>query len=82
MQTLKFFEPDQIVSRQIPDYLPFLEAICWQMNNVRDLSPFEMLRCYERGWRYRGVLADLEGEERAFARRLAGEYGSWIVNDA
>lgn len=77
-------DPDQkkkIAPKRIPEHLPFLEAICWQIDNARDLSPFEMLCRYERGWRYRGVLADLEGEERAFARQLAKEFGSWIVND-
>jgi len=30
-----------------------------------------MLNRYERGWHYRGILADLEGEELDFLRRLA-----------
>jgi hypothetical protein len=37
-----------------------------------------MLNRYERGWVYRGVLADLEGEEKAFLRQLAKAKGSWL----
>jgi hypothetical protein len=66
---------------RIPDRLPFLEAIGWSMKDLRLLSPAEMLRCYERGWRYRGVLADLEGKELDFVRELAHKIGSWVSGD-
>jgi len=38
-----------------------------------------MLNRYERGWRYRGVLADLEGEELDFVHNLAKKTDSWIA---
>lgn len=65
----------------IPGKLPFLESICWQTQNVRHFSLLEMLNRYERGWRYRGVLADLEGEELEFVRDLAKKTDSWIIRD-
>lgn len=62
----------------VPPKLPFLEAVCWQTENPYHLSPEEMLCRYERGWRYRGVVADLGEEERQFVRDLEQRYGSWI----
>ncbi|MEZ4526836.1 MAG: hypothetical protein R2941_13035 [Desulfobacterales bacterium] len=41
----------------------------------------EMLSCYENGWRYRGVLTDLEREELKFVHSLAKRIGSWITRD-
>ncbi len=40
-----------------------------------------MLGRYERGWHYRGVLANLEGEELDFLRQLARTKGAWLTND-
>lgn len=45
------------------------------------LAPDEMLSRYERGWDSRGVLADLEGEDKTFVAELAEEKGSWIQLD-
>jgi hypothetical protein len=67
--------------QNVPDDLPFLRAICWQTGNVKHFTEDEMLDRYERGWHYRGVLADLEGEELDFLRRLAITKGSWLAND-
>lgn len=64
-----------------PVHLPFLQAICWQRGNVTDLDADEMLDLYERGWNYRGVLADLEGDELAFVKALAQAKHSWLIND-
>lgn len=69
------------VNIQQPSKLPFLEAICWELGNVRLLNLDEMLNRYERGWGYKGVLADLEGEEKLFLRQLAKEKGSWLQLD-
>ena len=69
------------ISIHIPDRLPFLEAIGWPITDVRQLTLHEMLTCYERGWRYRGTLADLEGEELNFVRELANKIGSWVSGD-
>jgi hypothetical protein len=62
----------------IPQDLPFLSAICWQLPQVRSLSPAEMLHSYERGWHYRGVLGDLSEEEQTFVNSLVQCYGSWL----
>jgi hypothetical protein len=40
-----------------------------------------MLSCYESGWKYRGILADLEGEELVFVQNLVKQLGSWIANE-
>jgi hypothetical protein len=62
----------------IPDHLPFLAAISWQLTNYRQLSPEMMLRQYERNWHYRGVVGDLTAEEAAFVQQLSQQYGSWL----
>ena len=62
----------------IPAELPFLQAICWDLDDVKLLTPDEMLSRYERGWRYCGVLADLEGEDLRYVRQLARVKGSWL----
>lgn len=64
-----------------PAHLPFLQALCWQRNDITGLGYDEILDLYERGWNYRGVLADLEGEELAFVKALAQAKQSWLVND-
>ncbi|HCR79231.1 MAG: hypothetical protein U9Q93_06810 [Pseudomonadota bacterium] len=71
----------QHIEVRVPQHLPFLEAICWDLRNVRVLTNDEMLNRYERGWAYRGVLADLEGTERGFVKQLATRKGSWLQVD-
>lgn len=63
---------------EVPKHLPFLEAVCWDLRDVYNLTPDEMLSRYERGWEYRGALADVEGEEKAFVWKLAVAKGSWL----
>lgn len=62
----------------IPQKLPFLEAICWQTNDVYRFTPEEMLSRYERGWQYRKIFNNLEGEELIFLKELAKRYHSWL----
>ncbi len=66
---------------QQPMNLPFLKAICWELGDVCVLNLDEMLNRYERGWEYRGVLADVKGEEKNFIRKLAKTKGSWLQLD-
>ncbi len=70
-----------LIAPPVPDRLPFLEAVCWQTADIHRMSPDEMLSRYERGWQYRGVLADIDAEEERFIHRLALAGGSWLVND-
>lgn len=70
-----------VFNAQLPKYLPFLEAICWQTSDMSHFSYEEILSLYERGWVYKGVLADLEGEEREFVKELASTYKSWISSE-
>lgn len=66
----------------IPQRLPFLEAICWQMQNVHLLTPEEMLRRYERGWHYRSAWGDPSPQEQGFIDTLVQTYGSWLAGMA
>ncbi|NJM60882.1 MAG: nucleotidyl transferase AbiEii/AbiGii toxin family protein [Oscillatoriales cyanobacterium RU_3_3] len=63
----------------IPDRLPFLQAICWQVTNVKHLSCKEMLNRYESGWHYREVLGKPSLEELAFIQQIGQHYQSWLV---
>ncbi|WP_233501886.1 hypothetical protein [Acaryochloris thomasi] len=67
----------------IPEQLPFLEAISWQADKekLKSLEPFDMLRCYERGWQNLGVLSDPSDEEWAFIRALVERYKSWLISE-
>jgi hypothetical protein len=67
--------------RPVPKKLPFLEAICWQTDNVYRFTPEEMLSRYERGWAYRKVFNDLEGEELSYLKELAKHYRSWLQTE-
>lgn len=58
MATVK--ESAQLV---VPTELPFLESLSWFDDDWRELSPFEMLARYEKGWRHLGVTADASPDE-------------------
>ncbi|QSJ15904.1 hypothetical protein JYQ62_29575 [Nostoc sp. UHCC 0702] len=62
----------------IPKKLPFLESICWQTADVYRFTPQQMLSRYERGWQYRKLFNNLEGEELNFLKELARYYHSWL----
>ncbi len=62
----------------IPEKLPFLESICWQIENVYKFTLEEMLSRYERGWDYRDLFNNLEGEELSFLKEIAKRYNSWL----
>lgn len=61
-----------------PESLPFLASISWFDQSYRDLSPLDMLRRYEAGWRYKGVTADPSSEEWTFIRELVQRFGSFL----
>jgi hypothetical protein len=64
-----------------PEKLPFLESICWQTKDVYRFTPEQMLSRYERGWDYRQLFDNLEGEELTFLKHLAQTYHSWLQAD-
>lgn len=64
---------------KIPAELPFLEAICWQVAKVKNLTFKEMLCRYESGWHYWGVLGKPNSEELAFIQQISEHYQSWLV---
>jgi len=70
--------PAMTAQARVPDELPFLESLSWFDARWRELSAFEMLQRYERGWRHRGVTAELSAEEAAFVRALIRQFGSVI----
>ena len=62
----------------VPAELPFLASLSWSDRGWRDLGSLEMLRRYEAGWRYKGVLAEPSAEEEVFIRTLVQRFGSII----
>ncbi|WP_097459852.1 hypothetical protein [Mangrovitalea sediminis] len=63
-----------------PASLPLLEAICKKLNQrVNRDDEQRVLALYERGWIFKGVLCNLEGDEARYVRALAGRYNSWIA---
>lgn len=67
--------------KHIPKKLPFLESICWQTENIYRFTRDQMLSSYERGWRYRQLFNNLEGEELNFLKKLAKKYNSWLQTE-
>ena len=67
-----------IKNNSIPQKLPFLEAICWQTENVYSFTSEQMLSRYERGGRYRNLFKNLEDEELEFLKKIAHQYQSWL----
>ena len=64
---------------KVPAQLPFLQAICWQIADVKKLTLKEMLSRYESGWSYWGVLGKPSSEELAFIQQISQYYQSWLV---
>jgi len=64
---------------KIPAELPFLQAICWQVADVKKMTLKEMLSRYESGWDYWGVLGKPSSEEQAFIQPISQHYQSWLV---
>ncbi len=57
-----------------PEHLLLLESICWQLDDLTQLSDEEILGIYD------GVLADLSDEEIVFLKTLAKAKQSWLIN--
>jgi Nucleotidyl transferase AbiEii toxin, Type IV TA system len=68
-----------LIEVKIPEKLPFLESLCWQREGIKNLTPLEMLKRYERGWYYRGVLDEISPPEAGFIQQLANLYNSWLA---
>ena len=60
----------------IPEELPFLKSISWFDADYRNLTLLEILRRYESGWRYRGVLSEPSPDENMFIKALVARFGS------
>jgi len=61
-----------------PKEFPFLQALCWQTEDIQHFTLDEMLSRYERGWRYQYIFGKPSGEEKEFIKQLATTRGSWI----
>lgn len=64
--------------RSAPQDLPFLAAVSWFDADYQNLDDLDMLRRYEDGWRYLGVLGEPSAAEWQFIRDLVQRYGSVI----
>jgi hypothetical protein len=78
--------PSDPIDESHQEYLriayPLLCALCWQGTSASTthLSESEIIQIYERGWRWRGVLAEPTEGELAFIRKLAERHQSWLIN--
>jgi len=61
--------------------LPFLTSLCWQGDtpSIAYLSEAEIINIYERNWRLRGVVGDLDETEKSILRQLAIDHQSWLI---
>lgn len=63
-----------------PAKLPLLDAICKKLNQRVNLdSEQSVLGLYERGWIFKGVIANMDDQEARYVRALANKYNSWIA---
>ncbi|SFR66091.1 hypothetical protein SAMN05216203_2311 [Marinobacter daqiaonensis] len=63
-----------------PNKLPLLDAICKKLNQRVNLEDEQrVLALYERGWIFKGVLANLGDAEARYVKALAIRYDSWIA---
>lgn len=63
-----------------PAKLPLLDAICKKLNQRVNLdSEQSVLGLYERGWIFKGVIANMDNQEARYVRALATKYNSWIA---
>ena len=59
---------------EVPQYLPLLEGLCWNINNPYALTPQEMLGIYEERWHFKDVLAAPNQEEETFIKQIIKNY--------
>ena len=62
----------------VPERLPFLDSLSWFDADCHQLSPLDMLKRYEAGWRHYGVLGEPTPEELAFISTLVERFGSTL----
>ncbi|BES69184.1 hypothetical protein RE428_02020 [Marinobacter nanhaiticus D15-8W] len=63
-----------------PAKLPLLDAICKKLNQRVNLDNEQsVLGLYERGWIFKGVIANTDDQEARYIRALATRYNSWIA---
>ena len=80
LKNQKFMNNEEVTATlKIPEKLPFLQAICWQIADVKHLTLKEMLCRYESGWDYWGVLGKPSSEELFFIQQISQYYQSWLV---
>ena len=58
----------------IPESLPLLEALCWNIADPYALSPQDMLRIYESNWRFLEILGKPSKSEIEFIKSISQLY--------
>ena len=54
----------------IPEELPFLNTVCWDLRDPRRLTAVQMLARYNNGMHLNGLVTKLEGKELRFYDEL------------
>lgn len=62
---------------RIPQKLPLLEHLCWNISSPYQLTPQQILEIYAGRWRYKDVLAAPNLEEQKFIADLERLYGHY-----
>ncbi len=65
-----FPETNKDKSLAIPEKLPLLEGLCWNIANPYALSLQDMLAIYESRWKYWELLGKADQEELTFIQKL------------
>ena len=67
-------KPNELNKLKIPQSLPLLEGLCWNIKNPYSLSPQEMLGIYEERWRFLNVLGSPSDEEIKYIKAIGQEF--------
>ena len=60
---------------KVPDKLPLLEGLCWNIADPYSLSCQEMLGIYEERWHFVGVLGKPSSTETEFIKQITKTFG-------
>ena len=65
----------------VPDRLPLLEGLCWNIADPYQLTPEQMLGIYEERWHFKDVLGYPSATESIYIQQLITRYGGLPLLD-